>query len=94
MSAGGASITLAAATRNTEQVSGTADTESSNVGVSVDAGNITVKIAQSTYEDSTSDEKANGVGVKFKISDNMSVSAYTIKVTDSMAKTVDEEVVN
>ena len=94
MSAGGASITLAGATRNTEQVSGTADTESSNVGVSVDAGNITVKIAQTTYEDATSDEKANGVGVKFKISDNMTVSAYTVKVEDNQGKTVDEEYSN
>lgn len=94
MSAGGASITLGGATRNTEKVSGTADTESSNIGVSVDAGNITVKIAQATYEDATSDEKANGVGVKFKISDNMSVSAYTIKVEDSQGKTVDEEYTN
>jgi len=93
MSAGGASITLAAATVNTEQVSGTVDTESSNFGVSVDAGNITVKLAQATYEDADQDEEANGVGVKFKVSDNMSVSAYTIKVEDGTG-TTDEEYTN
>jgi len=93
MSAGGASITLGGATSNTEQVSGTVDTESSNIGVSVDAGNITVKIAQSTYEATNKDEEANGVGVKFKVSDNMSVSAYTIKVEDGTG-TTDEEYTN
>jgi len=93
MSAAGASITLGGATRNTEQVSGTVDTESSNIGVSVDAGNITVKIAQSTYEATNKDEEANGVGVKFKVSDNMSVSAYTIKVEDGTG-TTDEEYTN
>ena len=93
MSAAGASITLGGATRNTEQVSGTVDTESSNIGVSVDAGNITVKLAQSTYEATNKDEEANGVGVKFKVSDNMSVSAYTIKVEDGTG-TTDEEYTN
>jgi len=93
MSAAGASITLGGATSNTEQVSGTVDTESSNIGVSVDAGNITVKIAQSTYEATNKDEEANGVGVKFKVSDNMSVSAYTIKVEDGTG-TTDEEYTN
>ena len=93
MSAAGASITLGGATRNTEQVSGTVDTESSNIGVSVDAGNITVKLAQSNYEAANTDEEANGVGVKFKVSDNMSVSAYTIKVEDGTG-TTDEEYTN
>jgi len=94
MSAGGASITLGGATRNTEQVSGTVDTESSNIGVSVDAGNITVKLAQSNYEAANTDEESNGVGVKFKVSDNLSISAYTVKVEDSKGKTVDEEYTN
>lgn len=93
MSAGGASVTLAAATANTEQVSGTVDTESSNFGVSVTSGNITAKIAQSTYEATNKDEEANGVGVKFKISDALSLGAYTIKVDDSTG-TTDEEYSN
>lgn len=93
MSAGGASVTLGAATANTEQVSGTVDTESSNIGVSVTSGNITAKIAQSTYEATNKDEEANGVGVKFKISDALSLGAYTIKVEDSTG-TTDEEYSN
>jgi len=93
MSAGGASITLGGATSNTEQVSGTVDTESSNVGVSVTSGNITAKIAQSTYEATNKDEEANGVGVKIAISDGLSLGAYTIKVEDSTG-TTDEEYTN
>ena len=93
MSAGGASITLGVATANTEQVSGTVDTESSNIGVSVTSGNITAKIAQSSYEATNKDEEANGVGVKFKISDALSLGAYTIKVEDSTG-TTDEEYSN
>ena len=91
--AGGASITLGGATRNTEQVSGTVDKESSNVGVSITSGNITAKIAQATYEATNADEEANGVGVKFKISDAMSLGAYTVKVEDSTG-TTDEEYTN
>ena len=91
--AGGASITLGGATRNTEQVSGTIDKESSNVGVSITSGNITAKIAQATYEATNADEESNGVGVKFKISDAMSLGAYTVKVEDSTG-TTDEEYTN
>ena len=91
--AGGASITLGGATRNTEQVSGTVDKESSNVGVSITSGNITAKVAQATYEATNADEEANGVGVKFKISDAMSLGAYTVKVEDSTG-TTDEEYTN
>ena len=91
--AGGAAITLGGATRNTEQVSGTIDKESSNVGVSITSGNITAKVAQATYEATNADEEANGVGVKFKISDAMSLGAYTVKVEDSTG-TTDEEYTN
>jgi outer membrane protein OmpU len=91
--AGGATITIGGATSNTEQVSGTVDTESSNIGVSVTSGNITAKIAQATYEATNKDEEANGVGVKFKVSDDMSIGAYTVKVEDGTG-TTDEEYTN
>ena len=91
--AGGATITLGGATSTTEQVSGTVDEESSNIGVSITSGNITAKIAQATYEATNADEEANGVGVKFKISDAMSLGAYTIKIDDSTG-TTDEEYTN
>jgi outer membrane protein OmpU len=91
--AGGASITIGGATRNTEQVSGTVDTESSNIGISVTSGNITAKVAQATYEATNKDEEANGVGVSFKVSDAMTIGAYTIKVEDGTG-TTDEEYAN
>ena len=91
--AGGATITLGGATSTTEQVSGTVDEESSNIGVSITSGNITAKIAQATYEATNADEEANGVGVKFKISDDLSLGAYTIKIDDSTG-TTDEEYTN
>ncbi len=93
LDAGGASITIGGATSNTEQVSGTVDTESSNIGVSITSGNITAKVAQATYEAVNKNEEANGVGVKFKISDAMSLGAYTVKVEDDTG-TTDEEYTN
>jgi outer membrane protein OmpU len=93
LDAGGASITIGGATRNTEQVSGTVDTESSNIGVSITSGNITAKVAQATYEATNKDEEANGVGVSFKVSDAMTIGAYTIKVEDGTG-TTDEEYAN
>jgi len=91
--AGGATITIGGATSNTEQVSGTVDTESSNIGVSITSGNITAKVAQATYEATNKDEEANGVGVSFKVSDAMTIGAYTIKVEDGTG-TTDEEYAN
>ena len=91
--AGAATITVAGATRTTEQVSGTVDTEGQNIGVTVSAGNITAKVAQSTFEATDKDEEANGVGVKLKVSDDMSIGAYTIKIEDGTG-TTDEEYTN
>ena len=91
--AGGATITLGGATSNTEQVSGTVDTEGQNIGVTVSAGNITAKVAQSTLEATNADEEANGVGISLKVSDDMTLGAYTIKIEDGTG-TTDEEYTN
>ena len=93
MEAAGASITLGGATITQEQVSGTVDIESNNIGVKVVTGDITLIAAQATYEATNADEEANGVGVKFKVNDAMSIGAYTIKVEDSTG-TTDEEYSN
>ena len=93
MEAAGASITLGGATITQEQVSGTVDIESSNIGVKVVTGDITFIAAQATYEATNKDEEANGVGVKFKVNDAMSIGAYTVKVEDSTG-TTDEEYSN
>ena len=93
MEAAGAAITLGGATITQEQVSGTVDIESSNIGVKVVSGDITLIAAQATYEATNKDEEANGVGVKFKVNDAMSIGAYTVKVEDSTG-TTDEEYAN
>ena len=93
MEAAGAAITLGGATITQEQVSGTVDIESSNIGVKVVSGDITLIAAQATYEATDKDEEANGVGVKFKVNDAMSIGAYTVKVEDSTG-TTDEEYSN
>jgi outer membrane protein OmpU len=93
MEAAGASITLGGATITQEQVSGTVDIESNNIGVKVVTGDITLIAAQATYEATNADEEANGVGVKFKVNDGMSIGAYTVKVEDSTG-TTDEEYSN
>ena len=54
-----------------------------NIGVSIVSGDITLKVAQATYEATNADEEANGVGIKFQVSDNMSIAAYTVKVDHS-----------
>ena len=93
MEAAGASITLGGATITQEQVSGTVDIESQNIGVKVVTGDITLIAAQATYEATNADEEANGVGVKFKVNDSMSIGAFTVKVEDSTG-TTDEEYSN
>ena len=93
MEAAGAAITLGGATITQEQVSGTVDVESTNIGVKVVTGDITLIAAQATYEATNADEEANGVGVKFKVNDAMSIGAYTVKVEDSTG-TTDEEYSN
>jgi hypothetical protein len=93
MEAAGASITLGGGTITQEQVSGTVDVESQNIGVKVVTGDITLIAAQATYEATNADEEANGVGVKFKVNDSMSIGAYTVKVEDSTG-TTDEEYSN
>ena len=93
MEAAGASITIGGATITQEQVSGTVDIESQNIGVKVVTGDITLIAAQATYEATDTDEEANGVGVKFKVNDAMSIGAYTVKVEDSTG-TTDEEYSN
>ena len=93
MEAAGASITLGGGTITQEQVSGTVDIESSNMGVKVVTGDITLIAAQATYEATNADEEANGIGVKFKVNDGMSIGAYTVKVEDSTG-TTDEEYSN
>ena len=88
MEAGGAAITIGGGSSTTEQVSGTVDIESQNIGIKVVSGDITVIGATASYEATNADEEA-----KFKVNDAMSIGAYTVKVSDATG-TTDEEYTN
>jgi len=81
MEAGGASITIGAVTSTTEN--STQDIDSQVVGVNVASGNISATVSQATYEASGSDEESNGAAVSFKVSDALSLVAYTAETDDS-----------
>ena len=67
MTAGGAGITIGAATGTTEAA--TQDTDSQQMGIKVTSGNITAAVSQSTYEGNGFDEESTGAAISFKVSD-------------------------
>ena len=89
MSAGGASITLGAATATTEN--STQDIDSQNMGMKVVTGNVSVIISQGKYEKSSTDETGTGAAISFKVNDAMTVGAFTVEVEDD---TTSEEYTN
>jgi hypothetical protein len=66
MEAGGAGITIGAASSTQENA--TQDVDSQVVGVKVSSGNITAVVSQATYEASGADEESNGAAISFKVS--------------------------
>ena len=81
MSAGGAAITIGAATATTEGSS--QDTDSQVVGVKVASGNITAAVSQATFEEANTDEESTGASVSFKVSDAMTFTVHTAETDDS-----------
>jgi len=81
MEAGGANITIGAATVTTEAAS--QDEDSQVIGIKIGSGNITAAISQSTLEESGVNEESNGAAVQFKVSDGMTVTAHTFETKDS-----------
>ena len=80
MSAGGAAITIGAATGTKENA--TQDIDSQVMGLKVTSGNISAIVSQSTYEASATDEEATGAAVSFKVSDAMTIGVHTTEVED------------
>jgi len=80
LSAGGASVTLGAATATTED--STQDIDSQNMGMKVVTGNVSVIVSQGKYEASSTDETGTGASISFKVNDAMSVGAFTVEVED------------
>ena len=83
MSAGGASITLGAATATTED--STQDIDSQNMGMKVVTGNVSVIISQGKYEKSSTDETGTGAAISFKVNDAMTIGAFTVEVEDDIS---------
>jgi len=87
MSAGGAAITLGAATATTEGAS--QDTDSQVMGVKVVSGGITAaNFAAAVPATSASDEESTGAAVSFAVNDGMSITLHTAETDD--AKTSEE----
>ena len=80
MSAGGAAITIGAATGTTEAAS--QDTDSQQMGIKVVSGNITAAVSQSTYEAASTDEESTGAAISIKVSDAMTLGLHTTEAED------------
>ena len=80
LTAGGASVTLGAATATTEDSS--QDIDSQNMGMKVVTGNVSVIVSQGKYEASSTDETGTGASISFKVNDAMSIGAFTVEVED------------
>jgi hypothetical protein len=81
MEAGGASITLGAATM-TQDTTTAQDTDSSNYGVKIVSGDLTFILATAEYEAVGADEESTGAGAKMAISDGLSAAVFSYKVED------------
>ena len=89
MSAGGAAVTIGAATGTTEGSS--QDTDSQVMGIKVVSGNISAAVSQATYEAANTDETATGAAVSIKVSDAMTFGLHTTETEDD---TSNEEYTN
>jgi outer membrane protein OmpU len=83
LDAGGANVTIGAATGTKENSSQDIDTQV--IGVKVTSGNITAAVSQSTYEAASNDEESNGAAISFKVSDAMTLTGYTTETEDNSA---------
>lgn len=81
--AGGASIYLSYVTGTTEN--STQDIDSSAMGLKVTTGGVEFVIGQSQYEAENDDEQGTSAAIKFKVSDAMTVAAYTGEVEDDIS---------
>jgi len=83
MDAGGAAITIGAVSGTTEAT--TQDIDSQQIGIKISTGSATVVLAQSEYEASGDDEQGTSAGISFKVSDSMTVGAFTSEVEDDLS---------
>ena len=75
MEAAGAAITLGYATSTTDN--STQDIDSSTMGMKIVSGDISMIISQGKYEASGDDRDNMGASISYKVSDVMTIGAYT-----------------
>ena len=75
MEAAGAALTLSYATSTTDNA--TQDIDSSTMGMKIVSGDISMIISQGKYEASGDDRDNMGASISYKVSDAMTVGAYT-----------------
>jgi hypothetical protein len=82
MDAAGAAITLAYATSTTDNT--TQDIDSDNMALKVVSGDISLIVSQGGYEADGEDYENMGASISFKMSDVMTIGAYTFKSEDDL----------
>ena len=88
MTSGDATITVKyAASSGGKATTGAAEVEATSMGLVVGYGNATVTLAQNTKENGTYDFTGDSVGITYKMSDSMTLSAYTGTTEDAKDST-------
>ena len=88
MTSGDATITVKyAASSGGKATTGAAEVEATSMGLVVGYGNATVTLAQNTKENGTYDFTGDSVGITYKMSDSMTLSAYTGTTDDAKDST-------
>ena len=88
MTSGDATITVKyAASSGGKATTGAAEVEATSMGLVVGYGDATVTLAQNTKENGTYDFTGDSVGITYKMSDSMTLSAYTGTTEDAKDST-------
>jgi len=82
--AAGSTITIGGASSTTDTATGTADTDSQNIGVKIVSGPVSVILAQSQYEAADEDREANGASISYNMGNGMVLGAYTMEAKDTL----------
>jgi hypothetical protein len=82
MEASGAAITLGYATNTTDN--STQDIDSSTMGLKIVSGDISMIISQGKYEADGEDHDSMGASISYKVSDVMTIGAYTFDSEDDI----------
>ena len=88
MTSGDATITVKYATSSGgKATTGAAEVEATSMGLVAAYGNATVTLASNTKENGTYDFTGDSIGITYKMSDSMTVSAYTGTTDDAKDST-------